>query len=475
MDSLPASAGPSRIAAAGGIDMRELTVDESSLPCFARACARAFVVVAGLASILAWAGPASAADVVVFDAKKYVDTSSDGEAAEADNIRETLKRQGHSTDRLTKIGSFDFNKALDDADVLVIPELEKKGLADDLSSAAKQVIVDFVESGGGLIINGTSGARATDLLNELFGWSLTVGVVGNGVRGLDAVGTAFATVPSVLPDHERTRGIEDSSLPAGAMRVYRSGIRTTIAMFRRGLGTVVYLGWDWFDAKPRGSRDGGWLEALDAAMEEAGLCFDTSGGNDSDGDGIADACDADGVCTDVDGQRSINVGPKLIVKKIAADTQPGNDGLRVLGKFRLPAGTTFDDLDPTRDPFMLLIEAADGRTVLSTTLPPVRGSGTSPGWRLRNAGTKWAYLNESASPPDGIVQVVLKDRGVEQLRRIKVSVSGVDGTYPVDHGDEPLTAVVVVGDGTRGECGVMTFTPAQCRFGRTDTRLICIK
>ncbi|MBW8773348.1 MAG: hypothetical protein JF590_08685, partial [Gemmatimonadetes bacterium] len=31
---------------------------------------------------------------------------------------------------------------------------------------------------------------------------------------------------------------------------------------RQGAGWVIWLGWDWYDAAPVGSQDGGWLDIL---------------------------------------------------------------------------------------------------------------------------------------------------------------------------------------------------------------------
>ena len=35
-----------------------------------------------------------------------------------------------------------------------------------------------------------------------------------------------------------------------------------------GVGKVIYLGWDWFDAAPLGSRDDGWIDVLDRTVAE---------------------------------------------------------------------------------------------------------------------------------------------------------------------------------------------------------------
>jgi hypothetical protein len=421
-----------------------------------------------------------AGTIATFDNSRYVDTTSAPGEAESDNVRASTKSVGHTVRRFTGIDATSLTQAVDNADALLIPELELGDLAVDLDVEARAVIVNYVADGGGIVINGTSGLRAADLLNELFGWSVTSGSVGAGTRTAAAAGTEFADVPDTLPAHTRTRGLDVASLPEEAVVLYEQGNlapRAPIVRFSHGNGRVIYLGWDWFEAKPLGREDGGWVRALGAAYEEIFICRDTSRG-DLDGDGIANECDEiEPVqrCQDVDGQRDLNIAPKIAVKKIGADTDPDNDGLTIHGEFLLPVGSGFNDLDPRLRPVGVILESDDGMELVTVTLPMLTytGPGTA-GWSRTGAG-KWLYVDETSSPTDGVVEASIKNRSGSAPRQIRVKLVARNGSIPVESGDEPLRAMVVVGDPAAGECATTTFNRPDCTFGTAGRRLTCQK
>jgi hypothetical protein len=35
-----------------------------------------------------------------------------------------------------------------------------------------------------------------------------------------------------------------------------------VLVIPQGAGFIIYMGWDWFNAAPFGSEDGGWVEVL---------------------------------------------------------------------------------------------------------------------------------------------------------------------------------------------------------------------
>ncbi len=415
------------------------------------------------------------AQTVVLDNNRYVDTSSDGVAAEADNARAALRAHHHTTFRLVQVDADAIAAALAPAHVLVIPELERGDFAAALTPDARAVIRSFVEAGGGMIVHGTSDNRAANLLNTLFGWRVTTAVVGRSLRTNGAAGTEFAGGPQELRANTRTRGLENASLPPGARRIYVSELRSAVVLFPVGVGSVIYLGWDWFDGKPRGVQDGGWFDVLGSAVDEAALCFDTSVG-DADGDGLSDLCDPVPVCADDDGLRAVQIAPRLALSRINADTIPGNDGLNINTAFHLPAGHSFADLNPRERPVGILLTAADGTPRLTVSLGTARyaGEGTA-GWQLRREGTKWVYIDSSTNPLGGIVGVSITDLASEVPRRIRVTVTGRNGAYPVSTGDEPLQAILIVGDGQNAECGILRFVPGECTYSLEETRLTCAR
>jgi len=56
-------------------------------------------------------------------------------------------------------------------------------------------------------------------------------------------------------------------LPTGALSIYENGGNASVWTVGVGSGSLVFLGWDWFDAVPGGgSQDGGWVDVLDRAV-----------------------------------------------------------------------------------------------------------------------------------------------------------------------------------------------------------------
>jgi hypothetical protein len=81
-----------------------------------------------------------------------------------------------------------------------------------------------------------------------------------------ATGTAFGDDPFSLPANTNTISVVPSSLPPGTRHIYSNSTGSPVIMMDRGNGVVVYLGWDWYDAAPRGVQNGGWLTVLQSAL-----------------------------------------------------------------------------------------------------------------------------------------------------------------------------------------------------------------
>jgi uncharacterized repeat protein (TIGR01451 family) len=207
---------------------------------------------------------------VVFDDPAFVDTGGPSQTGgESDNVQASLAYLGHTVSTFTGIDAADFTAALAGQDVLLIPELENGDLGAALSPAAKIVIAEFVAGGGGLIIHGRSIYDA-NFLNEVFEFA-TVSAAANGsnVRTARAVGTAFEGGPTPIPFNNTTNTLVWGSLPAGSSIIYNDdNANATVALMFYGLGQVVYLGWDWDNAAPVGSQDGGWLTVLDSGVHQ---------------------------------------------------------------------------------------------------------------------------------------------------------------------------------------------------------------
>ena len=206
--------------------------------------------------------------VAVFDDGTYVDSSSGDVGAESDNVQATLAVLDHAPAPFTGTDEAAFRTALASADVLLIPEQEGAPLAPDLPAASQEVIRDFVAAGGALILHSYDSAG---LLNTVFGFdvALTGTPSSPQLSTFGMLGTRFAGGPSPLLNADATASLM-APLPFGGRQVYSdSGGNSPVAWIPYGLGRILYIGFDWYDAAPIGSQDEGWVDVLDRAVQEA--------------------------------------------------------------------------------------------------------------------------------------------------------------------------------------------------------------
>jgi hypothetical protein len=205
--------------------------------------------------------------VALFANTSYVDYITGAFSAEASNLKATIDDLGHVVDTFTGISATAINTALVDKDVLAIPELEKAGLG--LDADAETAISDFVSGGGTLMIFADYLSRYLTLLNSIFGFSMsrtsTSGAV--SLNTSDASGTPFEGGPSSMPTYSATYAVSGSTLPSDSKEIYIDSFSNSVlTVISYGEGSIEIFGWDWFDASPTGSQDGGWIDVLDRAL-----------------------------------------------------------------------------------------------------------------------------------------------------------------------------------------------------------------
>ncbi len=234
------------------------------------------------------------------------------------------------------------------------------------------------------------------------------------------------------------------------------------------------------DSDADGAPDGcdlcpGFDDSLDADgdgfPDGCDVCPGFDDSLDIDGDGVPDGCDT---CSTLDPAQILQGKPKLILKKINTDTVPSNDGLIVKGEFVLPVGSDFSVIQPLGSAVRVELMAMDGTVKLSETLVTTSfaGKGTA-GWKQNGSGSKWIFLDKSATPANGLVKMMIQDRSTKVARQVKILVKGKAGTYPVVAGEEPVIATVVVGSGAAGQCTVTDFVAGECAFTGNGKNLKC--
>ena len=201
------------------------------------------------------AGSAGASMVAVFNNGSYSDTSG-----EVPNLTGSLASLSHTVNNFSGIGAADFAAATAGADALIIPELEVGDLYAALTPGAVTEIQNYVAGGGNIITFGTwhNNGYVESLLNNVFDdFALTIPMdqtyAGANLDVGNAAGTSFEGCPNWIPRANSTNGYELSELPGGALSFY-SGIETytgnevSVAFASSyGAGSVIYLGFDWFE------------------------------------------------------------------------------------------------------------------------------------------------------------------------------------------------------------------------------------
>jgi len=220
-------------------------------------------------------GPTPRQGVALFTNTAYVhyDATFADISAEASNLEKTLTDTlGHTVTTFTGITAVDFNTALPSTlQALVIPELEIDDLNADLTAEARTAIFNFVNEGGTLVVCRVWATKdGIDLINAVFGFALDNGTGSDTASDLQvaaATGTAFEGGPATIPGHNITLGLDRLTLPLGTKSIYEDAdTDSTVTLIPVGSGNVVILGWDWYNAAPVGTEDGGWSDVLDAAI-----------------------------------------------------------------------------------------------------------------------------------------------------------------------------------------------------------------
>jgi hypothetical protein len=206
--------------------------------------------------------------VAVFFDPAYVDTSA-SPAGEATNLVASLAALGYTVTTFTGTSEAEWRAAMAGQQVLVIPELEGDPLSPALDLRTRIFIASFVARGGTLIVLAPRSGDPLAVLNETFDFGMTAAQSTTPPISLTAaaVGTLFESGPATLPMNlNSTDAVLASSLPDTALAIYADAAgNSVVTQIPYQGGHILILGWDWFDAAPAGSQDGGWLTVLGTA------------------------------------------------------------------------------------------------------------------------------------------------------------------------------------------------------------------
>ena len=191
-------------------------------------------------------------------------------------LSRTVSSFGYDTAFTNTLNNAQMASFLADKEALVFSEMENGGSGTAVAAAVGTAVRGFVEGGGTLVMMGSSNGQPLDFLNSTFGFALQNAGSSSQTSALsagNAAGTLFADNAGSLPWNNATyTGVPITSLPehAKAIYSYTGSNNATVLVAQVGQGQIVYVAYDWFNAAPVGSQDGGWLEVLRDALSYGG-------------------------------------------------------------------------------------------------------------------------------------------------------------------------------------------------------------
>lgn len=200
----------------------------------------------------------------------------------ANNVLQTLQKQNHNVTTFEGVDESSWAVATADADALIIPSLVwTPVLVVDLNPTAKDILENYVSSGGRFISHGAYYNRGTDLF-YVFDYRIGGGYFasyglsyGSTYLNLNtAENTSFALGQTTLPRLYGTFPLNVSILPSNALPLYwtepvyqTDEALCDVVAAGYGQGSLLYLAWDWAtnsNSDPQGIA--AWEQVLNNAI-----------------------------------------------------------------------------------------------------------------------------------------------------------------------------------------------------------------
>ena len=114
-------------------------------------------------------------------------------------------------------------------------------------ATSQTILANWVSAGNTLLMTGTYGTSDVNFLNDAFGWNLSSrGCSTSSINAANTAGTKFAGGSPTLGCPSATDHINCSGV-SSCKAMWGTETDAAVAVFRHGLGTVVYLGFDYYN------------------------------------------------------------------------------------------------------------------------------------------------------------------------------------------------------------------------------------
>ncbi|CAB4542868.1 MAG: hypothetical protein F2536_01915 [Actinobacteria bacterium] len=211
---------------------------------------------------------------------------------EVDNLEEIiLGIPGYTVDRtittLADTGGTTLLQRLNASRFFFVPDMESAfnvNSTSDFPSTAVTAFQTWLNDGGVLVMTGTHGTKDIDFLNKITSWGLASATGRNGATRNDAnaSGTPFgdaSLASTTLGVPSATESVNKNTAPGSANFKAMWGVdnQAAVATMTYGRGTIIYLGWDFFNSglnegtnAPCPANSDNWVQKIvPAALEYA--------------------------------------------------------------------------------------------------------------------------------------------------------------------------------------------------------------
>ena len=291
---------------------------------------------------------------------------------------------------ITDFAADNFSDQLYSSGFFFMTDMESQSPTDTafFPESAQATLRSWVNDGGVMMMTGTSGSSDTNFLNLIFNWDLTTQSGSSWeLNSPNASGTPFADGPASLNNLSATDAIGKGTV-SSFTPIYGTEDNATVATMTYGSGTVIFLGYDYFNSGISGT---GFVDSTQYTT-------DVSNGASNTNDWVTEmipramqySASLSSAYNLTPSESGFVEGDEILVTDLDVDDEVSISVTGVLAQQEASDGT-----EVTADPS--LPSNAELLAMLSLSSPVVVSSTETQGsvtWSFNAANTAFAYLGQ---------------------------------------------------------------------------------